>query len=741
MSKQNVDSGELEQALKESRAQIEYDFHAQKAISEMLHISLEPITLEDQLHRVLKLLVSIPWLSVQGKGAIFLYNEQEQQLEMTAQYGLSEVLLTKCACFPIGSCLCGTAAKTGMTVFKGHLDEEHTIRFEGMPDHGHYCLPIFLQKKMLGVLNVYVDAGHGRETKEEDFLSTVADTLGGIIGRATAERELHYQKFAMDQHANVSITDVTGKIIYVNDRFCESTGYSRNELIGQEHSILKSGHHPDSFFKEMWETITAGEVWHGEICNRTKQGGRVWLDTTIVPFLNPAGKPYKYVSIHSNITQLKEVEQELAKKNAFLQNLTFSIGDGIIAGDAKGKISFINSEARILIGREEEELIGNNIHDVAYGCMIEEAVSAREGNPILRALHGFRTYREEDGTFYRQDGTTLPIAFVVSPVIDDSGYAGSITVFRDITTRKAIQEKQQALIDKLQDAHTQLLQSEKMASIGQLAAGVAHEINNPVGYINSNMGSLRQYVSDLFSLMDGYKKLKALVPDENPLHQELQNLEQKLDIEFLKEDIQCLLDESDEGIHRVKQIVNDLKDFSRLDSTEWHWADLESGLDSTLNIVHNEIKYKADVVKEYASIPQIECIGSQLNQVFMNLMVNGAHAIEERGTITLRTGTEDDGWIWVEVADTGKGIESEALSRIFDPFYTTKPVGKGTGLGLSLSYNIIERHGGKIEVESEVGKGTCFRVSLPVQQMKKAEIEELDTSEAKTVTEGKDQKQ
>ncbi|GEM_PF-1428754 len=731
MSTQSRDTKELERGLKASQAQIEHDFHVQKAISEILQISLEPITLEEQLDKVIRLLVSIPWLSVQGKGAIFLYNEQTRKLELKAQHGLAEALLTMCAQVPLGHCLCGAAAESATTVFKGHLDNEHRVRFEGMADHGHYCLPIIARERMLGVLNVYVDAGHERGINEEAFLTTVANTLGGIIERAVSERELYYQKFAMDQHANVSITDVAGKIIYINDRFCDSMGYGRDELIGQSHRILKSPHHTDDFFKKMWETLTAGEVWHGEICNRSKSGELIWLDATIVPFLDPAGKPYKYVSIHNDITTLKAVERELAKEGAFLQNLTHSIGDGIIAGDAAGKITFINAEARTLIGRKEDELIGEDIGEVAYGQMVDAAVAEQQGNPILRALHGFRTYREEDGIFYRQDGTTLPIAFVVSPMIDDTGYAGSITVFRDITQRKAIEQKQQALIKKLQDAHTQLLQSEKMASIGQLAAGVAHEINNPVGYINSNMGSLRQYVTDLFSLLEGYKKLEALIPEEHPVRREVQNLQQELDLDFLQEDIKSLLEESDEGILRVKQIVNDLKDFSRLDSTEWHWADLESGLDSTLNIVHNEIKYKADVVKEYAGIPQVECIGSQLNQVFMNLLVNGAHAIGERGTITIRTGTEGADQVWVEIADTGKGIESGALSRIFDPFYTTKPVGKGTGLGLSLSYNIVERHGGVITVESKVGRGSCFRVRLPIRQAKRAASEEHDKDDQK----------
>jgi signal transduction histidine kinase len=175
------------------------------------------------------------------------------------------------------------------------------------------------------------------------------------------------------------------------------------------------------------------------------------------------------------------------------------------------------------------------------------------------------------------------------------------------------------------------------------------------------------------------------------------------------------MSESREGINRVKQIVQDLKDFSHVDKAEWQWADLHKGLDSTLNIVNNEIKYKADVVKDYGDIPLVECLYSQLNQVFMNLLVNSAHAIEERGKITLRTFTKDD-WVCVEVADSGKGISAENLHRIFDPFFTTKPVGKGTGLGLSLAYGIVNKHNGRIEVASEVGKGTCFKIWLPVRQ-------------------------
>jgi signal transduction histidine kinase len=177
------------------------------------------------------------------------------------------------------------------------------------------------------------------------------------------------------------------------------------------------------------------------------------------------------------------------------------------------------------------------------------------------------------------------------------------------------------------------------------------------------------------------------------------------------------MSESKDGITRVKNIVQNLKDFSHVDIVEeWRYSNLHLGLDSTLNIVNNEIKYKADVVKKYGVIPDVECLAAQLNQVFMNLLVNASHAIEAHGTITISTGQLNDE-VWVEISDTGKGIAPEHMQKIFDPFFTTKPIGKGTGLGLSLSYGIIQKHHGRIEVQSEFGKGATFRVWLPIRHL------------------------
>ncbi len=295
---------------------------------------------------------------------------------------------------------------------------------------------------------------------------------------------------------------------------------------------------------------------------------------------------------------------------------------------------------------------------------------------------------------------------------------------RDITLAS---EALQAQIMERKHLESQLVQSEKLASIGQLAAGVAHEINNPIGYIFSNFGTLEGYLARLFEMLAAYEAAEPCV-NAPEVAAALQRLREHVELDFLREDIPSLMSESKQGIVRVRQIVQDLKDFSRVDSSkDWQLANLHQGIDSTLNVVASEIKYRAEVVKEYGSIPDIECMPSQINQVVMNLVVNAAHAMgEQRGRITIRTGCVAD-QVWIEVADDGLGIPPETLKRIFEPFFTTKPVGQGTGLGLSLSYGIVQKHRGRIEVRSTVGEGTTFTVTLPTCQGQPASNDEPES--------------
>ncbi len=287
------------------------------------------------------------------------------------------------------------------------------------------------------------------------------------------------------------------------------------------------------------------------------------------------------------------------------------------------------------------------------------------------------------------------------------------------TERELKEERDQqiSLTNSLKGAQSQLVQSEKLAVIGTLAAGIAHEINNPTGYVLSNLKSMRTYFDELKEVLRVYEELETELSEE--ARQRISELRQKLDIDYLKEDIDDVISESNEGMARIKKIVADLKDFSHAnpEGQEWQFDDLHKGLDSTLNLVWNELKYKSAVIKDYAeNMPLIECDLARLNQVFMNLLVNASHAIEKKGEICIRTRLLEDR-VLIEISDNGCGIAPEKQAKIFDPFFTTKPVGKGTGLGLSIARSIIEAHQGEISLTSTPGQGSSFRIEIPISRV------------------------
>ena len=329
--------------------------------------------------------------------------------------------------------------------------------------------------------------------------------------------------------------------------------------------------------------------------------------------------------------------------------------------------------------------------------------------------------------------------FTAAPLVDADGQRiGAIETLQDVTERRRAEEdlrqyqnhleelvaertsqlgeanvklerdrkELELLLTKVEEAQQQLLQSEKMAAIGQLAAGVAHEINNPVGFVNSNLGTLKTNVFQLLNVISAY---------EGGTPEDIAAARKAADLEFLREDLPSLVAESQEGLNRVTKIVKDLKDFSHVDQQAGRQrADLNAAIESTLNVVWNELKYKAEIIRELGDIPLVDCVPAQINQVFMNLLVNAAQAIEQQGKIFVRSGSENQ-QVWFEIVDTGQGMSEEVRNRIFEPFFTTKPVGKGTGLGLSISYDIVvKKHGGHMDVTSTPGQGTCFRIWLPL---------------------------
>ena len=281
--------------------------------------------------------------------------------------------------------------------------------------------------------------------------------------------------------------------------------------------------------------------------------------------------------------------------------------------------------------------------------------------------------------------------------------------FDELTPEKS-QELQSAL-ETLQRMQSALVQNEKMSAIGQLSAGVAHEINNPIAFVSSNLDILQDYVTDIHGYLEAIDQL--LVTQDLSLEKN-NSLRADFKIGSIMQDILILVQESKEGVNRVTRIIESLRDFSHVDRAEIQPADINEGLEKTLKLVWNEIKYKAEVEREYGDLPLVSCRIGQINQVFMNLLVNAAQVIETDGLIRIKTTADEDN-VYIYISDNGGGIPDEIQERIFQAFFTTKPVGSGTGLGLTISKSIIERHHGELTVESKEGIGTIFRVTLPIQ--------------------------
>ena len=278
---------------------------------------------------------------------------------------------------------------------------------------------------------------------------------------------------------------------------------------------------------------------------------------------------------------------------------------------------------------------------------------------------------------------------------------------------RTLETRVQEEVSKNREKDNFLIQQDKMASIGQLAAGVAHEINNPIGFITSNLSTLDKYLDRLGEFIAAQDR--ALAAGESGDVVNIREVRRKLKIDHILDDVKQLIAESQDGSSRVQRIVQDLKTFSRLDNPDSSVIDLNNCLETTINIAWNEIKYVATINREYGEIPPVSCHPQQINQVFLNILINASQALEGQGNITIRTWCEADD-VFVAVSDTGKGMPPEIIGHIFEPFFTTKDVGKGTGLGLSISYDIIRKHNGDIKVESTPGVGTTFTVRLPLSQ-------------------------
>lgn len=492
-------------------------------------------------------------------------------------------------------------------------------------------------------------------------------------------KHLEFQKSALDEHAIVSATDDQGKIIYANDKFCQVSGYSKEELMGQSHRLLKSSEHDKAFFRELWKTIAAGNVWRGEIKNRSKQGKNNWFAATIVPFCDEAGKPFQYIGIRTDITKQKEIEQTMLEQHSFLLSLANSMGEGVYAVDKTGKCTFINQKGLELTGYQESEVLGTNIHTLIHHHKEYGDETKMRSCPIFIRMQTGEPLNSDSQWFFDKERRSFPVSMNAVPLYRNHLFDGYVAVFQDISARKDAEQR-------LQNAKRQAEEANKTKS--QFLANMSHEIRTPMNVIIGMSHLVLQ--------------TKLNKKQENYLNK-------------IHHSAELLLN-----------VINDILDLSKVEAgklnieySEFWFKTVFDDLSSMLNLsaVEKGLSLRFEVAPEIPALLVGDAM--RLNQVLVNLC-NNAIKFTERGEVVVSASVLAKDSRHVEllfaVKDTGIGMTESQKAQLFKPFTqadtsTSRKYG-GTGLGLSISKELVSMMGGEIWVESEQGSGSTFYFSL-----------------------------
>ena len=477
-----------------------------------------------------------------------------------------------------------------------------------------------------------------------------------------------------------------------------------------------------------------GDKVSAETYVSTREGGKAYVVVTATALRDAEGKIYGAIETLLDMTARKNVELALRESEERFRLISENVADLITVIDRDGRCLYASPSFR-QEGIDPARIVGTSFLD---------AVHPQDGIEVTMRLEKVFTERTHQSLGFRFDGESRggesrPWRFkeaTMSLLVNDGGER-VVAVIRDVTERITREEERSSLqaqirqrnrelestLEEMKKIQEGLVQSEKMASIGQLTAGIAHEINNPLAFVSSNLNRFKEYFDDVVAVLRRWDPLREELASDGrygPRVREIEKATEEADLPFLVQDFAGLMKSTTDGTERIRSIVERLRGFTHMADSGFADADINAAIDDTLNLTWNELKYKAKIEKDFGELPPVECNLGEIKQVLVNLLVNAAHAIPEKGTISLRTRREGER-VFIFVEDTGAGIPQANLKKIFDPFFTTKPVGKGTGLGLWISATIVQNHKGVLSAHSEPGKGTTMTIELPVHQEALAE--------------------
>ncbi|MCP3888059.1 MAG: PAS domain-containing protein [Desulfobulbaceae bacterium] len=607
---------------------------------------------------------------------------------------------------------------------------------------GHFQETLVLKgNDELGDLSLAInDMSHRILLSQQETMNKNQELQQEIEQRKQVERQLSTEQALLRSMLD-SIPDLISykspELIYAgcNKAFENFVGIPEENLIGQVDESVFDPELAHSSRNQDAKVLTDTTPLHFEKWTPRPDGSRVLFDTLKTPYYGPDGEIIGIIGISRDITQSRKnalaLEEERMRLNLVIEGTRTGVWDwNVQTGD-----TIFNERWAEIIGYTLQELMPVNIQtwmDLCHPDDLEHSNTALEHH--FSGQSEFYTcecrMRHKNGNWI----WVLDRGKVVEWTKDSKPLRMAGTHV-DISDRKAVEkelqranefleQRVQERTQKLKDLHSQMIMQEKMASIGLLAAGMAHELNNPINFVRTNFATLKDNFSDLIGLYKDYQCLTENAQKHTQLIDHIKKinlLEENINLSFLMSDIPLLLKESEEGFDRIAKIVQSMRNFSRTGKEEGRtWININKGIDDTITIARNEYKYHANVKTDLGDLPDIHCFPEQLNQVFLNIIVNSAQAIaamnrQEKGNISVSTWKKEN-HIFCKIQDNGPGIPQEIQSRIFDPFFTTKEPGQGTGLGLSISYDIIvQKHHGKVDVKCPEEGGTIITISLPLE--------------------------